>query len=92
MNYSIPHYRAEEYTEEIKKVLGENYLYDPMPIHKALLRSAKECVYVISLVQGTYGGGNLRFPSEPSLTRAGGCRGAAAPCYGSPATPPFPKE
>ncbi len=28
-------------------------------------------------------GGNLRFPSQPSLTRAGGRRGAAAPCYSS---------
>jgi hypothetical protein len=27
-------------------------------------------------------GGNLRFPSQPSLPRAGGCRGAAAPCCG----------
>ena len=52
MNYSIPHYRAQEYTREIKKVLGENYLYDPMPIHKALFRSAKECVFVES-VEGT---------------------------------------
>lgn len=49
MNYSIPHYRAQEYTREIKKVLGDFYLYDPMPIHKALLRSAKECVFVGSV-------------------------------------------
>ena len=52
MNYSIPHYRAQEYTREIKKVLGDYYLYDPMPIHKAVFRSAKECVFVGS-VEGT---------------------------------------
>ena len=52
LNFSIPHYRAQEYTKEIKKVLGEYYLYDPMPIHKALFRSARECVYVES-VEGT---------------------------------------
>jgi omega-6 fatty acid desaturase (delta-12 desaturase) len=52
VNYTIPHYRAQEYTVELKKVLGEQYLYDPMPIINATLRCAKECVYVKS-VEGT---------------------------------------
>ena len=52
MNYSIPHFRAQEYSEAIKLVLGDFYLYDPMPIHKALFRTAKECVFVKS-VDGT---------------------------------------
>jgi stearoyl-CoA desaturase (delta-9 desaturase) len=52
MNYSIPHFRAQEYSEAIKLVLGDFYLYDPMPIHKALFRTAKECVFVKS-VYGT---------------------------------------
>ena len=50
INYSIPHYRAIEYTHEIKKILGEYYLYDPTPIHIALYRTARYCVYVNSLV------------------------------------------
>lgn len=52
MNYSIPHFRAQEYSEAIKLVLGDFYLYDPMLIHKALFRTAKECVFVKS-VDGT---------------------------------------
>jgi stearoyl-CoA desaturase (delta-9 desaturase) len=49
MNYSIPHHRAKEYSEAIKLVLGDYYLYDPMPLHKALFRTAKECIFVNSL-------------------------------------------
>ena len=70
MNYSIPHYRAPLYTKEIKKVLGDFYLYDPMPIHKALFRSAKECIFVES-VEGTqfYRVGKPTVsPTTPSLT------------------------
>jgi fatty acid desaturase len=52
MNYSIPHYRAVEYSKEIKKVLGDCYLYDPTPIHEAIFRTTRECVYVDSL-EGT---------------------------------------
>lgn len=52
INYSIPHYRAQEYTKEIKKVLGCYYLYDPTPICEALFNTTKECVYVNKL-EGT---------------------------------------
>lgn len=49
INYSIPHYRAVEYTNEIKKILGEYYLYDPTPIYIALFQAARYCVYMDSL-------------------------------------------
>ncbi len=52
VNSSIPHHRAQEYSEALKMVLGEFYLYDPMPIHQAIFRTAKECVFVKS-VDGT---------------------------------------
>eukprot|EP01127_Copromyxa_protea_P004892 TRINITY_DN14717_c0_g1_i1.p1 TRINITY_DN14717_c0_g1~~TRINITY_DN14717_c0_g1_i1.p1 ORF type:complete len:398 (-),score=78.13 TRINITY_DN14717_c0_g1_i1:52-1245(-) len=44
--HTIPHYRAVEATEAIKKAFPDHYLYDPTPIHTALWRIAKECVAV----------------------------------------------
>jgi len=49
LNYAIPHYNAVACTEEIKKVLGDRYLYDPTPICQALLKLSGECLYVNSL-------------------------------------------
>ncbi len=49
INYSIPHYRAQEYTREIKKVLGAEYNFDNTPIWKAALIASKKCVYVEGL-------------------------------------------
>ena len=48
LNYAIPHYRAEEYTRAIRRVLGPAYRYDPTPIYKALYLTARKCVYVES--------------------------------------------
>lgn len=36
---NMPHYRAQEATEHLKKFLGKYYLYDDTPIHKALWRN-----------------------------------------------------
>jgi fatty acid desaturase len=52
LNFSIPHYRAEEYTMAIRQVLGAAYVFDQTPIHKALFRTAMQCRYVES-VNGT---------------------------------------
>jgi fatty acid desaturase len=54
VNYSIPHYRAEEYTREIKKVLGDAYLFDNTPIWKAAFIAARKCVYVEGLTGTQY--------------------------------------
>lgn len=42
----IPHYHAVEATEAIKKAFPHLYLFDPTPIHWALLRIASKCVSV----------------------------------------------
>ena len=34
LNFSVPHYRAEEYTKAIKQVLGPSYRYDRTPVYK----------------------------------------------------------
>jgi len=49
LNFSVPHYRAEEYTKAIKHVLGPSYRYDQTPITKALFATARRCVYVQSI-------------------------------------------
>lgn len=46
MFHVVPFYHAQEATESIKKVLGDYYLHDPTPVHKALWRSFSECKFV----------------------------------------------
>ncbi|MQL74264.1 hypothetical protein Taro_006618 [Colocasia esculenta] len=43
---TMPHYNAMEATKAIKPILGEYYHFDETPVHKALWREAKECIYV----------------------------------------------
>ncbi|XP_027063286.1 delta(12)-acyl-lipid-desaturase-like [Coffea arabica] len=42
----MPHYHAVEATEAMKPILGEYYRFDGTPLHKAMWREAKECLYV----------------------------------------------
>ncbi|GJT37423.1 delta(12) fatty acid desaturase-like protein [Tanacetum coccineum] len=42
----IPHYHAKEARDAIKPVLGEFYKIDRTLIFKAMLREAKECIYI----------------------------------------------
>lgn len=49
IKYSIPHYRAEALTKELKIVLGSYYNYDPKPIITALIHTSKTCHYVDGL-------------------------------------------
>tara|TARA_B110000008_G_scaffold129541_1_gene131868 strand:+ start:291 stop:1379 length:1089 start_codon:yes stop_codon:yes gene_type:complete len=46
LNYSIPHYRGEKCTEELRDVLGKYYNYDSTPIVKALFETARKCHYI----------------------------------------------
>ena len=46
---NIPHYHAWRATEAIEKALPSHYLYDPTPIHRALMRVASKCVAVQKL-------------------------------------------
>nr|Q8GZC2.1 RecName: Full=Bifunctional desaturase/conjugase FADX; AltName: Full=Acyl-lipid (9+3)-(E)-desaturase; AltName: Full=Delta(12) acyl-lipid conjugase (11E,13E-forming) [Vernicia fordii]AAN87574.1 delta 12 fatty acid conjugase FADX [Vernicia fordii] len=43
---SMPHYHGVEATRAIKPILGDYYLFDDTPIHVALWREAKECLFV----------------------------------------------
>ena len=43
---TIPHYKAQEATDAIKKNFPEFYLYDPTPIPQALWRISKGCAAV----------------------------------------------
>ena len=43
---TIPHYRAREATEAIKKAFPKAYLYDPTPVHVAMWRVACNCIAV----------------------------------------------
>ena len=43
---TIPHYKAEVATNEIKKAFPEFYLYEPTPIPQAIWRVAKGCTAV----------------------------------------------
>ncbi len=45
----IPHYHAVEATKAIKEAFPHLYLYDPTPIHWALLRIVNKCVSVEKL-------------------------------------------
>ena len=43
---SIPHYYAKEATNAIKNAFPKAYLFNPMPIHKALWHTATNCIAV----------------------------------------------
>ncbi|OIT26623.1 delta(12)-fatty-acid desaturase [Nicotiana attenuata] len=43
---AIPHYHAVEATRAIKPLLGEYYQFDDTPVHKAIWRDFKKCIYV----------------------------------------------
>ncbi|KAI3414754.1 uncharacterized protein J3R85_015928 [Psidium guajava] len=43
---TMPHYHAMEATKAIKPILGEYYQFDGTPVHKAIWREARECLYV----------------------------------------------
>ncbi|KAF8041034.1 hypothetical protein BT93_B3071 [Corymbia citriodora subsp. variegata] len=43
---TMPHYHAMEATEAIKPILGQYYHFDGTPVHKAIWREARECLYV----------------------------------------------
>ncbi|XP_030458700.2 delta(12)-acyl-lipid-desaturase-like [Syzygium oleosum] len=43
---TMPHYHAMEATEAIKPILGEYYQFDGTPVHRAMWREARECLYV----------------------------------------------
>lgn len=43
---TMPHYHAMEATKAIKPILGEYYHFDGTPVHKAIWREARECLYV----------------------------------------------
>ena len=45
---TIPHYHAKEATNKIKKAFNKAYLFNPMPIHKALWNIACNCIAVKS--------------------------------------------
>ncbi|UPR02829.1 fatty acid desaturase [Chloropicon primus] len=45
----IPHYHAVKATECIKKAFPHLYLYDPTPVHWALLRVCSKCISVENL-------------------------------------------
>jgi omega-6 fatty acid desaturase (delta-12 desaturase) len=49
VNYSVPHYRAVQFTQELKDVLGSYYNYDPTPITVALIKTARTCHYIDEL-------------------------------------------
>lgn len=49
VKYSVPHYRAEALTKDLKVVLGKYYNYDSKPIISALYHTSKTCHYVDEL-------------------------------------------
>jgi len=61
VNSSIPHYKAVEATEALKKSFPDLYLYDPTPLHQALFRVAKNCFGVVK----TQGDGMLVYKQRP---------------------------
>lgn len=46
VNHKVPHYHAVEATQGLEACLGDLYRYDDTPIVAALLRMAKECVFI----------------------------------------------
>tara|TARA_B100001989_G_C24497969_1_gene443241 strand:- start:95 stop:1180 length:1086 start_codon:yes stop_codon:yes gene_type:complete len=46
LKYSIPHYRAQQCTKELKIILQKHYRFDSTPILESLLKTAKSCHYV----------------------------------------------
>ena len=45
---TIPHYHAKEATRKIRKAFNKAYLYNPVPIHRALWNIACNCIAVKS--------------------------------------------
>lgn len=43
---TMPHYHAAEATRAIRPILGDYYRFDPTPVHEAMFRETKECVFV----------------------------------------------
>jgi omega-6 fatty acid desaturase (delta-12 desaturase) len=43
---TMPHYNAGEATKALKPILGPYYQFDSTPVHEALWREFKECVFV----------------------------------------------
>jgi len=43
---TMPHYHAMEATKAIRPILGEYYQFDGTPVFQAMMREAKECIYV----------------------------------------------
>lgn len=44
--HQIPHYNAQKATDALKAAFPDLYLYDPTPIHKAMVRVGEHCVAV----------------------------------------------
>ncbi|KAM0978211.1 hypothetical protein ACFX15_013653 [Malus domestica] len=43
---TMPQYQAMEETKAINPILGEYYQFDGTPVHKAMFREVKECIYI----------------------------------------------
>ena len=46
INYSVPHYKAKLFTNELKLILGKYYNFDSTGIYQSLVKTARKCHYV----------------------------------------------